>query len=112
MATQMVVRLISQDRVQRLDPTPLSRPDRGRPTEIWLVGPCGSAIKRGGGRGTRYEVHRVASRPTDILTDLGLALVTGSTAAATTYPRPRHHPSPWPLARVPRAKVQVIPLSL
>jgi hypothetical protein len=38
------VRLISQDRVQRLDPTPLSRPDRGRPTEIWLVGPCGSAI--------------------------------------------------------------------
>jgi hypothetical protein len=35
-------------------------------------------INRGGGRGTRYEVHRVASRPTDIPTDLGLALVTGS----------------------------------
>jgi hypothetical protein len=38
------VRLISQDRVQRLDPPLLSRPDRGRPTDIWLVGPYGSAI--------------------------------------------------------------------
>jgi hypothetical protein len=70
-----VVKLISQDRVQRLDPTPLPRPDRGRPTVFWLVGPCGSAILTEVGaeaRSTRFNC--VALRPTDTPTDLGLAL--------------------------------------
>jgi hypothetical protein len=49
--------------------------------------------------------------PPTLPTDLGLALVTGS-SAATTHPCSRHHPSPWPVARVPQAMDQVITLSL
>ena len=60
------VRLISF----RVGPTahraPDPRPDRGRPTAIWLTGPCHAALhKEVGAGGTQYEVHRVASLPTE-----------------------------------------------
>jgi hypothetical protein len=58
---------------------------------------------------TRFDVLPIA--PPTPLSDLRLALVTGS-SAATTHPRPRHHPSPWPPARLHQAMVQVTPLSL
>jgi hypothetical protein len=56
-------------------------------------------------RSTRFTA--LLFDPPTLPTDLGLALVTGS-SAATTHPRSRHHPSPWPMARVPQAMEQVI----
>ena len=50
----------------------------------WLVGPCGSAIKTGGGRGHESRGSPLPSTPPISPSDLGLALVTGSTAAALT----------------------------
>ena len=54
----------------RVGPTahraPDPRPDRGRPTAIWLTGPCHAALhKEVGAGGTQYEVHRVARLPTE-----------------------------------------------
>jgi hypothetical protein len=57
----------------------------------------------------RFDVLPIA--PPTPLSDLRLALVTGS-SAATTHSRPRHHPSPWPPARLHQAMVQVTPLPL
>jgi hypothetical protein len=62
-----------------------------------------------GAHGTRFDVLPIT--PPTPLSDLRLALVTGS-SAATTLPRSRHHPSPWPMARVHQAMVQVTPLPL
>jgi hypothetical protein len=42
----------------------ISRPDRGRPTCVWLVDPRRTVTIRGGGAmGSRYEVHRPAATP-------------------------------------------------
>jgi hypothetical protein len=106
------VRLISRSIVPNSWSITTLAPWSGASNRNMVGGPLWQRyINRGGGRGMRYEVNHVALNPPTLPTNLGLALVTGS-AAATTYPRPRHHPSPWPPARVSRAKEQVTPLSL
>jgi hypothetical protein len=59
------VRLISYVVDPTVDHDPVSRPDRGRPTTSWLVGPrCTTLYKqRGGGQGTDIEIRR-ATLPT------------------------------------------------
>jgi hypothetical protein len=67
-----------------------SAPWSGAPNRIWLVGPCRLCyIYSGGGGGTRDEVDRSATRPTNTPTDLGSA----------QCQRDAPSPPPPPLAR-------------
>jgi hypothetical protein len=61
------VSLISSRIGPTTDPESVTRPDRGRTAKPMACGPPSRSAKikgRGGGRGTRYEVHRVAYSPT------------------------------------------------
>ena len=42
------------------------RPDRGRPAQYGWWAPVAALYRGGGGRGSQYEVHRAAYRPTHI----------------------------------------------
>jgi hypothetical protein len=60
-----IVRLISYVVDPTVDHDPASRPDRGRPTTSWLVGPCHTALyKQRGGVGARTPMFVVATLPT------------------------------------------------
>jgi hypothetical protein len=84
-------------------PKGLLHPDRGRPTNQWLVGPCRIVLyKGGGGQGAVHEIHRAATPHLQTLTDLGSTRAAGSyTAAAVVDPRlpmsvpPPGAPSPY-----------------
>ena len=71
------------------------RPDRGRPTLLWLVGPCGTAILTGWGPGHTVRGSPCCAAPHRYTaTDLGLARVTGSFTTAATLTHPRTPPPP------------------
>jgi hypothetical protein len=90
---------------------PLSRAMIGgvQPKYGWWAPVAVLYIKRWGPGHTIRGSSMLPVAPQIFQSDLGLALVTGS-SAATTHPRSRHHPSPWPVARVPQAMEQVISL--
>jgi hypothetical protein len=74
------------------DPESITCPDRGRTAKPMACGPPSRSAKikgRGGDRGTRYKVHRVACSPTKTLaqSDLRAAEATGSSAAAAPHRR-------------------------
>jgi hypothetical protein len=59
---RLISRTESNDSIRPL----LTRPNRGRPTSSWLVGPYRRChIKRWGARRTRYEVHHALQPPTN-----------------------------------------------
>jgi len=56
-------------------------PDRGRPTNQWLVGPCRTVLYKGGrGQGAVHEIHRAATPHLQTLIDLGS---TGASVSST-----------------------------
>jgi hypothetical protein len=83
---------------------PISCPDRGRPTEPWLMGPRRTTpYKGGGGRGTWYEVHlshQTAHRYTIIRSERGRC------QRREDSPPPLHQPRrpclPWIVTLAPR----------
>jgi hypothetical protein len=70
----------------------ISRPGRGRPTDLWLVGPRRTVLYRGGGgHDSQYEVHRAATNPTNNPSDRGGTRAAGSTTIAAADVL-LHHP--------------------
>ena len=69
----------------------------------YMVGgsPSHSAIKEGGGRGSRYEVHRAASHPTDIQT-LDPIESRGAASDGKYHRRRQRHPTLTPPPRTPQ----------
>jgi hypothetical protein len=68
-----------------------SRPGRGRPTNPWLVPLSHSAIKRGWGHGSQYEVHRAATFSTPQI----LTRPEGALERREAPPPPPPRPSSW-----------------
>ena len=89
------------------------RPDRGRPTHLWLVGPVAALYNQCGGRGTQYEVHRVAQHPTDTPYRSRVSASHGKLHHRRHPHSPTHTTAattpPWPAARARRPPEVIMP---